>query len=167
LGVAHLGAEAVCSLVARAGVVHRDPGGVRKPGAKHIAGFIEEQAPSGIILDLDTTDDPVHGEQEGRIFHCYCYLPLYVFCGRHLLDAKLRRASLDAADGAVEAVARIVAQVRRRWPKVRILVRADSGFAFVVGGLVVGAPECDEDQLGDRKILEATEIASVAPKFRF
>jgi Transposase DDE domain group 1 len=59
----------------------------------------------------------------------YCYLPLYVFCGRHLLDAKLRRASLDAADGAVEAVARIVAQIRRRWPKVRILVRADSGFA--------------------------------------
>ena len=73
------------------------------------------------------------GEQEGRFFHgyydCYCYLLLYVFCGRHLLDAKLRRASLDAADGAVEAVARIVAQIRRRWPKVRILVRADSGFA--------------------------------------
>jgi hypothetical protein len=97
--------------------------------------FLEahERAPSEIILDLDATDDPVHGEQEGRFFHgyydCYCYLPLYVFCGRHLLDAKLRRASLDAADGAVEAVARIVAQVRRRWPKVRILVRADSGFA--------------------------------------
>jgi hypothetical protein len=97
--------------------------------------FLEahERAPSEIILDLDATDDPVHGEQEGRFFHgyydCYCYLPLYVFCGRHLLDAKLRRASLDAADGAVEAVARIVAQIRRRWPKVRILVRADSGFA--------------------------------------
>ena len=97
--------------------------------------FLEahDRAPSEIILDLDATDDPVHGEQEGRFFHgyydCYCYLPLYVFCGRHLLDAKLRRASLDAADGAVEAVARIVAQIRRRWPKVRILVRADSGFA--------------------------------------
>src|SRR5580658_3104171 len=97
--------------------------------------FLEahERAPSEIILDLDATDDPVHGEQEGRFFHgyydCYCYLPLYVFCGRHLLDAKLRRASLDAADGAVEVVARIVAQIRRRWPKVRILVRADSGFA--------------------------------------
>ena len=97
--------------------------------------FLEahNRAPSEIILDLDATDDPVHGEQEGRFFHgyydCYCYLPLYVFCGRHLLDAKLRRASLDAADGAVEAVARIVAQIRRRWPKVRILVRADSGFA--------------------------------------
>src|SRR5437660_1063797 len=97
--------------------------------------FLEahDRPPSEIILDLDATDDPVHGKQEGRFFHgyydCYCYLPLYVFCGRHLLDAKLRRASLDAADGAVEAVARIVAQVRRRWPQVRILVRADSGFA--------------------------------------
>jgi hypothetical protein len=97
--------------------------------------FLEahDAPPSEIILDLDATDDPVHGEQEGRFFHgyykCYCYLPLYVFCGRHLLDAKLRRASLDAADGAVEAVARIVAQIRRRWPHVRILVRADSGFA--------------------------------------
>src|SRR5438105_9001340 len=92
-----------------------------------------ERAPKRIILDLDATDDPVHGEQEGRFFHgyydCYCYLPLYVFCGRHLLDAKLRRASVDAADGAVEAVARIVAQIRRCWPHVRIRVRADSGFA--------------------------------------
>src|ERR1700729_3165779 len=89
--------------------------------------------PRQIILDLDATDDPVHGEQEGRFFHgyydCYCYLPLYIFCGRHLLDAKLRRASVDAADGAVEAVARIVKQIRCRWPQVRILVRADSGFA--------------------------------------
>jgi len=81
--------------------------------------FLEahERAPSEIILDLDATDDPVHGEQEGRFFHgyydCYCYLPLYVFCGRHLLDAKLRRASVDAADGAVETVALIVAQIRR------------------------------------------------------
>src|SRR6202049_4768870 len=97
--------------------------------------FLEahDRAPSEIILDLDATDDPVHGEQEGRFFHgyydCYCYLPLYVFCGRHLLDAKLRRASLDAADGAVEAVARIVAQIRHRWPQGRILLRADSGFA--------------------------------------
>jgi hypothetical protein len=66
-------------------------------------------APSEIILDLGATDDPVHGEQEGWSFHgdydCYCYLPLYVFCGRHLLDAKLRRASRDAADGAAETVA--------------------------------------------------------------
>ena len=97
--------------------------------------FLEahEREPSEIILDLDATDDPVHGEQEGRFFHgyydCYCYLPLYVFCGRHLLDAKLRRASVDAADGAVEAVAPIIGQIRCRWPAVRILVRADSGFA--------------------------------------
>lgn len=92
-----------------------------------------ERAPSEIVLDLDATDDPVHGEQEGRFFHgyydCYCYLPLYVFCGRHLLAAKLRPASMDAAAGAVQEVARMVAQIRRRWPHVRILVRADSGFA--------------------------------------
>jgi hypothetical protein len=97
--------------------------------------FLEahERAPNEIILDLDATDDPVHGEQEGRFFHgyydCYCYLPLYVFCGRHLLAAKLRRASVDAAAGAVEELSRIVAHIRRRWPLVRILVRADSGFA--------------------------------------
>src|SRR5258708_14723022 len=86
-----------------------------------------------IILDLDATDDPVHGTQEWRFFHgyydCYCYLPLYVFCGPHLLVAKLRRASLDAADGAVEEVARVVARIRARWPATRIVLRADSGFA--------------------------------------
>ena len=91
------------------------------------------RAPREIVLDLDATDDPVHGEQEGRFFHgyydCYCYLPLYVFCGRHLLAAKLRPASLDAAAGSVSEVARIVAQIRGPWPKVRILLRADSGFA--------------------------------------
>src|SRR6202049_4201677 len=97
--------------------------------------FLEanERPPGEIILDLDGTDDPVHGEQEGRFYHsysdCYCYLPLYVFCGRHLLASKLRVASIDAADGAVEEVARIVAHIRERWPHVRILVRADSGFA--------------------------------------
>ncbi len=97
--------------------------------------FLEsyERAPSQIILDLDATDDPVHGMQEGRFFHgyydCYCYLPLYVFCGRDLLAARLRPASMDAAAGAVEEVTRIVAHIRRRWPHVRILLRADSGFA--------------------------------------
>jgi len=97
--------------------------------------FLEahERPPQEIVLDLDATDDPVHGEQEGRFFHgyydCYCYLPLYVFCGRHLLAAKLRSASMDAAAGAVAEVARIVAQIRRCWPHVRILLRADSGFA--------------------------------------
>ena len=76
---------------------------------------------------------PLHGHQEGRFFHgyydCYCYLPLYVFCGRHLLAAKLRRSNIDAAAGAKDEVARLVAHIRRRWPKVRILLRADSGFA--------------------------------------
>jgi hypothetical protein len=90
-------------------------------------------APEEIILDLDATDDPLHGHQEGRFFHgyydCYCYLPLYVFCGRHLLAAKLRPSNIDGAAGAVEEIARIVAQIRARWPKVRIILRADSGFA--------------------------------------
>ena len=89
--------------------------------------------PPQITLDLDATDDPLHGEQEGRFFHgyydTYCYLPLYVFCGRHLLAAKLRPANIDASAGSVEEMARIIAQIRRRWPKVRILLRADSGFA--------------------------------------
>lgn len=89
--------------------------------------------PKRIILDLDATDDPLHGHQEGRFFHgyydCYCYLPLYITCGRHLLAAKLRRANIDAAAGAREEVARIVAQIRARWPKVAIVIRADSGFA--------------------------------------
>jgi Transposase DDE domain group 1 len=89
-------------------------------------------APREITLDLDATDDPLHGEQEGRFFHgyykSYCYLPLYIFCGRHLLCAKLRRANIDASAGSVEEVARIVSQIRERWPEVRILLRADSGF---------------------------------------
>jgi Transposase DDE domain group 1 len=97
--------------------------------------FVEahRRAPRQIILDLDATDDPLHGHQEGRFFHgyydCYCYLPLYIFCGRHLLAAKLRRSNIDASAGAVEEVARIIAQIRARWPSVRILLRADSGFA--------------------------------------
>ena len=97
--------------------------------------FLEahDRPPQQIILDLDATDDPLHGHQEGRFFHgyydCYCYLPLYVFCGRHLLAAKLRPSNIDASAGSVEEVARIVAQIRRRWPRTRILLRADSGFA--------------------------------------
>ena len=91
------------------------------------------RAPKQIILDLDATDDPIHGHQEGRFFHgyydCHCYLPLYIFCGRHLLAAKLRRSNIDASAGAVEEIARIVRQIRARWPRVRILLRADSGFA--------------------------------------
>ncbi len=97
--------------------------------------------PAQITLDLDATDDPLHGHQEERFFHGYydnyCYLPLYVFCGRHLLAAKLRPANIDASAGSVEEIARIVARIRQRWPQslplartgVRILLRADSGFA--------------------------------------
>jgi hypothetical protein len=96
--------------------------------------FLEahRRAPEQIIIDLDATDDPLHGQQEGKFFHgyydCYCYLPLYIFCGRHLLAAKLRRSNIDGSAGAVEEVARIVAQIRRRWPRIRILLRGDSGF---------------------------------------
>lgn len=90
------------------------------------------EPPSRIVLDLDATDDPLYGEQEGRHFHgyydCYCYLPLYIFCGRHLLAAKLRTSNVDAADGSVAEVARIVAHIRARWPATTIVIRADSGF---------------------------------------
>ena len=86
-----------------------------------------------IILDLDATDDPLHGNQEGRFFHGYyggyCYLPLYIFAGHHLLCARLRPSNIDASAGSVEELSRIVGQIRSRWPKVEILVRADSGFA--------------------------------------
>jgi hypothetical protein len=89
--------------------------------------------PHEIVLDLDATDDPLHGHQEGRFFHgyydCYGYLPLYIFCGRHLLAAKLRRSNIDASAGAVAEVERIVDQIRTRWPRVKIVLRADSGFA--------------------------------------
>jgi hypothetical protein len=96
--------------------------------------FIEAhtKAPKQIILDLDATDDPIHGHQEGRFFHGYydgyCYLPLYIFCGRHLLAAKLRPSNIDGAAGAREEVARLVTQIRASWPRTRILLRADSGF---------------------------------------
>ncbi len=100
-----------------------------------VAAFLAAHAtpPAEIVLDLDATDDPLHGNQEGRFFHgyyrAYCYLPLYIFCGDFLLGAKLRRADGDGAAGAVEEVARIVAQIRAQWPQVRIVVRGDSGFA--------------------------------------
>ena len=89
-------------------------------------------APERIVLDLDATDDPIHGDQEGRFFHgyykCYCYLPLYIFCGRELLLAKLRPANIDASAGAREEIAFIVTQIRQSWPNVEIRLRADSGF---------------------------------------
>lgn len=96
--------------------------------------FIEahSEPPSEVILDLDVTDSPLHGEQEGRFFHGYyghyCYLPLYIFAGPHLLCARQRTADQDAAAGSVGELARIVSGLRARWPQLRIIVRADSGF---------------------------------------
>ncbi|MGB9115105.1 IS1380 family transposase [Bradyrhizobium sp.] len=131
-------------------------------------------APSQITLDLDATDDPLHGEQEGRFFHgyykSYCYLPLYIFCGRHLLCARLRRADIDASAGAIEEVARIVAQIRERWPEVRILLRADSGFTR--DDLMTWCEQNDVDYLfglakNDRLIAEiAAELAEAAEENR-
>ena len=89
-------------------------------------------APKRIILDLDTTDDEIHGGQEGRFFHgyygSYCYLPLYIFCGEHLLCARLRQSNVGPAEGTVEELERIVSQIRQCWPDVEIIIRADSGF---------------------------------------
>jgi hypothetical protein len=90
------------------------------------------RAPSSITLDLDATDDPIHGNQEGRFFHgyydSYCYLPLYVFCGEFLLSAQLRSAKNDPAKGALPDLQRIVTQIRKKWRRVHIVVRGDSGF---------------------------------------
>ena len=92
----------------------------------------QSQQPEEIVLDLDATDDPPHGEQEGRFFHgyygSYCYLPLYIFRGSTLLCARLRPSNIDGAAGALEEVRRIVEHLRQKWPKVRIVLRADSGF---------------------------------------
>lgn len=96
--------------------------------------FIEsyEQPPERIWLDLDATDDPLHGNQEHRFFHGYyghyCYLPLYIFCGKHLLCARLRASNQDGAAGTVEELERIIPQIRARWPETEIIIRADSGF---------------------------------------
>jgi len=91
-----------------------------------------EEAPKRIVLDLDATDDLIHGKQEGRFFHGYygnyCYLPLYIFAGEHLLVAKLRKSDIDGSAGSVEELERVIGQIRERWPAVEILVRGDSGF---------------------------------------
>ena len=90
------------------------------------------KAPRQIVLDLDVTDTPLYGQQEDRFFHGYyneyCYLPLYIFCGEHLLCARQRASNQDASAGCRAEVERIVKQIRQRWPKVRIILRADSGF---------------------------------------
>lgn len=96
--------------------------------------FLESyvEAPPQIILDLDSTDFAIHGRQEGRFFHGfydhYCYLPLYIFCDNHLLCARLRQSNIDGSAGSLEEVQRIVAQIRQHWARVRIILRADSGF---------------------------------------
>jgi hypothetical protein len=96
--------------------------------------FIEshQPAPAEIVLDRDTTDLPLHGKQEERFFHgCYdgyCYLPLYVFCGDHVLCARLREAHHDAAYGCLPEIERIVKKIRAAWPEVKIVLRGDSGF---------------------------------------
>jgi len=96
--------------------------------------FVEsyEKAPAEIVLDMDTTDLPLHGKQEGRFFHGYydnyCYLPLYIFCGEHVLCSRLREANHDAAFGCLDEIKRIVAQIRTAWPEVKIILRGDSGF---------------------------------------
>jgi hypothetical protein len=96
--------------------------------------FIESfrRPPKSIVLDVDATDDPLHGQQEGRFFHGYygnyCYLPLYIFCGEQLLCARLRTSNQDAAAGTQEELARIVSGLRAVWPKVQIVLRGDSGF---------------------------------------
>jgi Transposase DDE domain group 1 len=96
--------------------------------------FVESyaSAPEEIILDVDATDFPLHGEQEGRFFHgyydSYCYLPLYIFCGEQILCARLRQSNSDAAAGSLAEIQRIVAQIRTAWPQVKIILRGDSGF---------------------------------------
>ena len=93
---------------------------------------VHQEAPKEIILDLDATDDPLHGKQEGYFFHGYyghyCYLPLYIFCGEFLLGARLRTSNIDASAGSVGELKRIVKQIRSVWSQVRIVVRGDSGF---------------------------------------
>ena len=139
--------------------------------------------PAQITLDLDATDDPIHGRQEGRFFHgyydCYCYLPLYVFCGRHLLAAKLRRSNIDASAGAALEIARIVRQIWSRWPRVKILLRADSGFArdglmswceanrvdFVFG--LARNARLEAELAGELAAVETTALATGRPTRRF
>ena len=96
--------------------------------------FIESQQPppTELVLDIDTTDLPLHGKQEGRFFHGYydeyCYLPLYIFCGEHVVCARLRESNHDASYGSLAEIERIVKQLRATWPEVKIILRGDSGF---------------------------------------
>jgi hypothetical protein len=99
-----------------------------------VAVFIESHAqrPEQVILDVETTDLPLHGKQEGRFFHgyydCYCYLPLFIFCGDHVLCARLRESKRDASAGSLTEIQRVVLQMRAAWPETRIILRGGSGF---------------------------------------
>tara|TARA_R110002074_G_scaffold28352_1_gene81672 strand:+ start:15125 stop:15604 length:480 start_codon:yes stop_codon:yes gene_type:complete len=110
-----------------------------------------ERLPREIWLDLDATDDPLHGNQEGRFFHgyygCPCYLPLYIFCGEHLLYARLRQSNSNGAAGSVEELERIVGQIRARWPNTRTVIIGDSGhgaqsLALVLRGVSLRQRHC-------------------------
>jgi len=127
------------------------------------------EAPEEIVLDIDTTDMELHGGQEGRFYHGYydhyCYLPLYVFCGEHVLCARLRPSNIDPAAGSQKEVERIVGRIRARWPEVRIVLRGDSGFCrdslmswCEANGVdyVIGVAR---NQLLQRKVAEALEQA--------
>ena len=108
------------------------------------------EAPEEVWLDLDATDDPLHGDQEGRFFHgyyrTYCYLPLYIFCGEHLLCARLRPSNRDASAGSVEELTRIVGRLRQRWPRVRVVVRErnreQTGVDWLAPGARGGSGRC-------------------------
>ena len=93
---------------------------------------LQDTPPKRIVLDLDSTDDPLHGQQLGRFFHGYyghyCYLPLYIFAGDHPLAAILRPSDIDGSAGCLEHIQRIVKRLREKWPQVQIVLRADSGF---------------------------------------
>ena len=121
--------------------------------------FLEayERPPAEIILDVDATDDPLHGHQEGRFFHGYyrhyCYLPLYIFCGEQLLCARLRQADQDGAAGTREELERIIGRIRCRWPEVQIIVRGDSGF-------------CREDLMGWCETHEVDYVFGLAKNHR-
>jgi hypothetical protein len=152
--------------------------------------FLEayDNPPKEIILDVDATDDPLHGNQEGRFFHgyyrSYCYLPLYIFCGEHLLCARLRTADQDGAAGTVDELERMVARIRLSWPKTRIIVRGDGGFcredlmawceAHTVD-YVLGMPKNSrlktviaEEMVQAKSLYEATEHAArVFKNFRY
>lgn len=97
--------------------------------------FIQQygkKVPKQLILDIDATDDPVHGHQQGRFFHgyydCYCFLPLYIFCGTDLLCAKLKTANADPGNQALPHIRKVVLQLKKKWPQVKIIIRGDSGF---------------------------------------